>query len=170
MSDGQVWGRYGSYCKEKRSFSACFTNPATCNPRAVSHAIIFAPNGRPPPPFAGSGYTKFEMFTQLALNGTLYGLRKVFDSAPVGDDPGPFVDTLLDLGGVDPIDRTQRYGQVPIPSPAGDALTAQATLLAEIDRLVAGRWTVPAVPSLGPSVLAMMAGVLGIAAFRKLGG
>ena len=155
---------------ESVSFSACFTNPTTCNPRAISHAMIFRPNGRPPPPYAGTGYKRFEMFTQLALNGTLYGLRRVFDALPSGNDPGSFVDTLLDLGDLDPIDRTQRYGQVPISSPTGDALTAQTSLLAEIDRLVAGRWIAPDVPSLGPLALALMAAVLGIGTFKKLGG
>jgi arylsulfatase A-like enzyme len=153
---------------ESVSFMDCFTNPATCDPRAISHAVVLSPNGRPLPPFAGIGYVKFELFTQLALNGTLYGLRRVYDVVPIGNDPGPYLDTLLDLGGVDPIDRSHRYGQVSIASPTGDALVAQTVLLAEIDRLLADRLTTELVASLGSFVLVLMAGAIGTRVYKRL--
>ena len=127
------------YGAESISFFDCFANPTTCVTRDVGYAIRFKPNGLPAPMYDDGVFDEFNFHLLTVVNSNLYGMRRDY----VPNDINSFSDTVWDLGSPTIIDPAKRYGQVEIPVPAGDSLTAHGIMTTEIDRLIAGRWTGP---------------------------
>lgn len=127
------------YGAESISFFDCFANPTTCTTRDVGYAVRFKPNGLPAPMYDDGVFDEFNFHLLTVVGANLYGMRRDY----VANDIGSFTDIVWDLGSPTIIDTAKRYGQVEIPIPAGDSLTAHGIMTDEIDRLIAGRWQGP---------------------------
>ncbi len=128
------------YAAGSQSFFDCFANPGTCAGRTVGYGMVFRPqNGVPIPMYEGEAFTRYEIHTITAENGTLYGMDRVYD---VDLGVGTFEDTLLDLGSATIIDETARWGQDETAD-AGDAAVAMDRMQATITALEAERWAGP---------------------------
>lgn len=130
--------QYGHYSE---SLVPCFSDPTGCMPRVNAATVRFQPNGFPLAMYSGTPYSRYQIAAETIENGTLYRVLRDWDEFPVGNDPGTYVEKLYDLGSATalPAEVANRYGQIEIASPAGDALTAQTRLIAYIDEVEAAR-------------------------------
>ncbi len=128
------------YGAESISFFDCFANPVTCMTRDVGYAIRFRPNGLPAPMYDDGLFDEFNFYLHTVVGARLYGMRRDY----VPNNISAFTEVLWDLGPVAFINKTMRYGQVAVDAPFESAsLVAYDLMVAEIDRLIAGRWQGP---------------------------